>query len=58
MALQPGESETVVFQIEEEMLKFYNSKGKHESETGKFDIFIGTDSQTHNKETIYLKKTS
>lgn len=58
IALQPGESETVVFQIEEEMLKFYNSKGKHEAETGKFDIFIGPDSQTHNKETIYFKKTS
>lgn len=43
--LQPGEAVEVVFEIKEEMLRFYNSKYEFTSEKGKFNIMIGPNSR-------------
>ncbi|RAR72937.1 beta-glucosidase BglX [Flavobacterium aciduliphilum] len=42
--LNPGEKKTVTFIIDEKLLKFYNSNGKWEAESGDFKIFIGGNS--------------
>ncbi|WP_442598667.1 beta-glucosidase BglX [Neobacillus sp. D3-1R] len=44
ISLEPGEAQTVTFEITEEMLKFYTASKKWESEAGKFKVFIGPDS--------------
>lgn len=43
--LQPGETKEVVFTITPEDLKFYNSNLKWDWESGKFLIYIGTNSE-------------
>jgi len=43
--LQSGETGTVQFSIREEMLRFYGSSMKYQSEPGDFDVYIGTSSQ-------------
>ena len=43
--LQPGESKEVVFTITPDDLKFYNSNLKWDWESGKFLIYIGTNSE-------------
>lgn len=48
VTLQPGESETVSFTITEEMLRFYDGNMAYKSESGAFEVSIGTDSQTKN----------
>ncbi|SFW85147.1 beta-glucosidase BglX [Chitinophaga sancti] len=53
--LKAGESKTVSFTINNELLKFYNSELKHDSEAGDFEIMIGTNSDNVQKETITLK---
>ncbi|WP_440135166.1 fibronectin type III-like domain-contianing protein, partial [Chitinophaga sancti] len=53
--LKAGESKTVSFTINNELLKFYNSELKHDSEPGDFEIMIGTNSDNVQKETITLK---
>lgn len=47
--LQPGESREVSFEIREEMLRFYTADMKYASEPGKFEVFIGGDSDTDNR---------
>lgn len=47
--LQPGESREVSFEIREEMLRFYTVDMKYASEPGKFELFIGGDSDTDNR---------
>lgn len=42
--LQSGETGTVQFSIREEMLRFYGSSMKYQSEPGDFDVYIGTSS--------------
>ena len=42
--LNPGETKIVSFEISESLLKFYSAKEMWESESGFFDVFIGTDS--------------
>ena len=41
--LKAGETTTVTFPINEELLKFYDSSFKKISEPGDFDIMIGPD---------------
>ncbi|MEE1947190.1 beta-glucosidase BglX [Pedobacter sp. KR3-3] len=41
ISLQPGESKTVSFNIDEEILKFYNSELKFVAEAGDFKAFVG-----------------
>ncbi|MDX5627279.1 MULTISPECIES: beta-glucosidase BglX [unclassified Brenneria] len=43
--LQPGESRTVSFPIDRDALKFYNARMQQVAEPGKFEVFIGLDSQ-------------
>jgi beta-glucosidase len=47
--LKKGEKQTVTFEITEEDLKFYNSDFQFVAEPGKFQVFIGTNSDTTNK---------
>lgn len=49
VTLEPGESRTVAFEIEEEMLEFYNIDMRYVAEPGEFEFFIGPDSSTQNK---------
>ncbi|KHT20257.1 beta-glucosidase BglX [Pectobacterium aroidearum] len=43
--LQPGESRTVTFTLDQDALKFYNARMQQVVEPGKFDVMIGLDSQ-------------
>lgn len=55
--LEPGEAKEVRFLINENMLKFYNSDNFYKSESGSFEIFIGSDSRTTNvAEFSFVKK--
>ncbi len=53
--LQPGESAEVVFEIKEEMLRFYNIDMDYVSEPGEFRVFIGPDSQTENGASYWMR---
>lgn len=46
--LQPGEEKEIVFEITEEMLRFYTIDMEYKSEPGKFTVWIGSSSQTQN----------
>ena len=46
--LEPGESKTVEFIINEKLLEFYNGDNKWVTEPGEFNVFIGNSSQTTN----------
>ncbi len=52
--LQPGESREVIFDITEEMLRFYTIDMEYVSEPGRFLVYIGPDSETQNKAEFYL----
>ncbi|MDD3323230.1 MAG: fibronectin type III-like domain-contianing protein [Paludibacter sp.] len=43
--LEPGENKEIEFDISEEDLKFWNNNKQFISEPGKFQLFIGTDSE-------------
>ena len=43
--LKPGESRTVTFSINADLLKFYNKDLEHVCEPGDFEVMIGTDSR-------------
>ncbi|VVD80861.1 beta-glucosidase [Pandoraea iniqua] len=45
VALKPGESRSVHFDIDENLLKFYNAKLQYVAEPGDFNVQIGLDSQ-------------
>lgn len=47
--IKKGQTQTVVFEISEEDLKFYNFDLEYVSEPGKFEVFVGSDSTTPNK---------
>jgi beta-glucosidase len=47
--LKKGETQTVTFEITVEDLKFYNSDLQFVAEPGKFQLFIGTNSDTTDK---------
>lgn len=53
--LEPGESRTISFTINADLLKFYSARKKWESEPGKFSVFIGSDSATKRKAIFDLK---
>jgi beta-glucosidase len=54
VSLKPGETKKIIFTIDEKMLQFYSANNTWESETGDFNIFIGTDSTTKRKATFVL----
>ena len=45
VTLKPGESQTVNFPIDIDALKFWNAKMKFAAEPGKFNVFVGLDSE-------------
>jgi beta-glucosidase len=55
ISLKPGESRTVSFQIDEEMLKFWRADMEFASEPGEFRLFIGANAAVENYQTFYLK---
>lgn len=52
--IKKGETKTVSFTITEEDLKFYNQKLEFLAELGTFEVFIGPNSDTKNKEAFEL----
>ncbi|MCM4161357.1 beta-glucosidase BglX [Antarcticibacterium flavum] len=54
--LEPGESKTVTFTIEEPMLQFYSANKKWEAEAGEFEVMTGGNSRDLKKTTFTLKK--
>ena len=54
--LSPGETKTINFEISESLLKFYTANETWESESGFFDIFIGTNSNANLQESFILIK--
>jgi beta-glucosidase len=54
--LIPGETKTINFEISESLLKFYTANETWESESGFFDIFIGTNSNANLQESFELIK--
>ena len=52
--LNPGESKTVNFEIDNSLLEFYSYNNIWESEPGKFQLFIGTDSNVSDYKEFYL----
>lgn len=53
--LAPGEEKVVTFAINEKDLRFFNDKLKWASEPGKFNVFIGLDSQDVKQSSFLLK---
>jgi beta-glucosidase len=49
-----GETKTVQFTLTEEDLKFYNSALQYKAEPGTFEVFVGPNSDTTNKNTFEL----
>jgi beta-glucosidase len=47
--LDPGEAKTVIFKIEEPMLRFWNQRQEYRSEPGDFSAMIGPDSENLNE---------
>lgn len=54
--LNKGETKTVRFEISIEELKFYNSELEYKAEPGMFDVFIGTNSDSQEKQSFELIK--
>ena len=46
VALEPGESKEIIFEITPETLAFYSANKQWEAEPGSFSLFIGTNSAT------------
>ncbi len=49
IVIKKGEKQTITFPITVEDLKFYNSDLQFVAEPGKFEVFVGTNSDTANK---------
>ena len=55
VALAPGETREVSFNISADMLRFHDIDMRFTSEPGVFEVYIGPDSTTENKETFILQ---
>lgn len=55
VALKPGETKKVSFEIEEEMLKFYTKDMEYKAENGRFALFIGENSSVEQSVYFQLK---
>ncbi|MBM6615162.1 beta-glucosidase BglX [Desemzia sp. RIT804] len=53
--LEPNETITVTFEIEEKILRFYNRDMEFISEPGEFEVMIGPNSEINEKKIFYLK---
>lgn len=56
VTLQPGQSQTVTFQIREDMLRFYDIRMDFTSEPGLFEVHITPNSAADNKAAFRLTK--
>lgn len=56
LTLAPDEEKTAVFEISEEMLRFYNEDMEYVSEQGEFMLWIGSGSRTENGVKFTLEK--
>ena len=54
VSLKKGETKTVSFEISSDDLKFYNLDMKYAAEAGKFDVFVGENSDTNRKVSFEL----
>ena len=54
VTLDPGQKTEVVFEVKEEMLRFFTADGKWESEPGEFIVFIGKNSAVDNQARFWL----
>ncbi len=48
ISLKPGEENTVNFEIDEDMLAFYTADGSRYAESGKFELWLSSDSESGN----------
>ena len=55
ISLKPGESRTVTFTIDAELLKFYNKDLEYVCEPGEFEAMIGPNSRDVQRKTFTLK---
>ena len=55
IALEPGQTETVVFEIKPEHLAFYDINMKYLVEPGEFEIMIGNSSQDEDLQKVMLR---
>ena len=53
--LKKGETKTVTFTIDENLLRFYNADLKHISEKGTFQLYIGSNAAIENGVLFQLK---
>lgn len=56
VTLEPGETTTVTFTIDQELLGFYNTKGEWTVEPGWFDVMVGGSSATQLEGAFEVKK--
>ena len=54
--LAAGESQTVSFDITQDLLEYYDDQLRCAAELGEFNVFIGGDSTTGNKAVFTLEK--
>ena len=54
ISLKPHEKGQVKFVIQYDQLKFWNDKMQYVAEPGKFNVFVGSDSTTKNKQSFIL----
>nr|WP_290443402.1 glycoside hydrolase family 3 N-terminal domain-containing protein [Sporolactobacillus kofuensis] len=55
--LQPGEQQTVAFQITERMLRYWHPDLRFKSDTGTFNLMIGQDSAHTLNDSFYFRAT-
>ena len=55
ISLKPGESRNVTFNINAELLKFYNSDLKYICEPGEFEVMVGTNCRDVQRQKFTLK---
>ncbi len=55
ITLKPGESRNVTFNIDAELLKFYNSDLKYVCEPGEFEVMVGTNCRDVQRQKFTLK---
>ena len=53
--LEPGEQQTVTFEVDEELLKFYNADLRHVAEPGEFTLMVGPNSEDLQSKTFILE---
>lgn len=54
--IKKGQTENIVFEIDSDNLKYYNSEFKYSVEPGMFDIMVGPNSAKLQKKQFYLKE--